>query len=554
MTARKNAAGILFILTFFFYSTATGQKRPNILWITCEDISPTLSFYGDNTAKTPVLDKLASESRIYTNAFAPVAVCAPSRSAIITGMYPTSIGTMHMRTGRDVSSWGLREYDGESNAVDIAGNDVPHYSVVTPPEVKCFPEYLRAAGYFTTNNHKTDYQFAAPRSAWDQNSQEAHWRNRQKDQPFFSVFNFTVTHESRIWANADKELTVDPETVPLPPYYPDNPIVRQDVARNYSNIELLDQQVGELLEQLKADDLMDNTIIFFFSDHGGPLPRGKRENYDSGLKVPFLVRLPDSKETMKVDELISFVDLAPTVLSLAGLDVPEHLQGDAFLGDKKEEEENKYIFASGDRFDEFSDRTRVVRGKKFMYIRNFHPELPRYKDVAYRKQIPMMNELLRLNKEGSLNPEQELYFVTSKPSEEFYDVENDPYQLNNLINNQAYSDQINEMRRVLDEFLISAGDKGLEPELSFLYEIWPNGQQPVTEDPVAVRLGKKVVASTTTEGASISYLISDEEIDPDLNAPWQLYTEPVRVGKKQRVYFQAGRIGYRDSKVVELVD
>lgn len=554
MTARKNAAGILFILTVFFYSQAIAQKRPNILWITCEDISPTLSFYGDNTAKTPVLDKLASESRIYTNVFAPVAVCAPSRSAIITGMYPTSIGTMHMRTGRDISSWGLREYNGESNAVDIAGNGVPHYSVVTPPEVKCFPEYLRAAGYFTTNNHKTDYQFAAPRSAWDQNSQEAHWRNRQKDQPFFSVFNFTVTHESRIWANADKELTVDPETVPLPPYYPDNPIVRQDVARNYSNIELLDKQVGELLEQLKADDLMDNTIIFFFSDHGGPLPRGKRENYDSGLKVPFLVRLPDSKEPMKVDEVISFVDLAPTVLSLAGLDVPEHLQGDAFLGDKKEEEENKYIFASGDRFDEFSDRTRVVRGKKFMYIRNFHPELPRYKDVAYRKQIPMMNELLRLNEEGNLNPEQELYFATSKPSEEFYDVENDPYQLNNLINNQAYSDQISEMRSVLDEFLISAGDKGLEPELSFLYEIWPNGQQPVTEDPIAVRLGKKVVASTTTEGASISYLISDEEIDPDLNAPWQLYTEPIRVGKKQRIYFLAGRIGYRDSRVVELVD
>lgn len=541
-------------ICFVIFSLATrgyAQKQPNILWITCEDISPTLSFYGDPTAKTPVLDKLASESIIYTNAFTTVAVCAPSRSSIITGMHPVSIGTMHMRTGFDVAGWGMRTYDQPSMGVDIAGNKVPHYSVVTPPEVKCFPEYLREAGYFTTNNQKTDYQFAAPRSAWDQNSNDAHWRNRQENQPFFSVFNFGVTHESRIWANAEMEQTVDPATVPLPPYYPDNPIIRNDVARNYSNIELLDKQVGALLDQLKEDGLYENTIIFFFSDHGGPLPRGKRENYDSGLKVPFLIKLPDSKANSRTDRLISFVDLAPTILSLAGIDIPEHLQGNAFLGAQKQEEESEYIFASGDRFDEFSDRTRIVRNKQFMYIRNFHPELPRYKDVGYRKQIPMMNELLRLSEAGELNAVQQLYFVSSKPREELYDVESDPHQLNNLINQQAYSEQLSEMRAILEEFLISAGDKGSEPELAFLHEMWPNGQQPSTDDPVIVKLGKKIVASTTTEGASINYLISDEEIEPDLSSPWQLYTKPLKSVKKQHLYFMAGRIGYQDSDIVK---
>jgi arylsulfatase A-like enzyme len=531
---------------------AQNNGKPNILWITCEDISPTLSFYGDNTAKTPTLDKFASESLIYTNAFATVGVCAPSRSSIITGMYPISIGTHNMRTGKDYFGWGLRKYDAPSGARDIQGNEVPLYSAVIPPEVKCFTEYLRDAGYYCTNNAKTDYQFAAPVSAWDANGTDAHWKNRRKGQPFFAVFNLNITHESMIWRNKDLPLTVDPETVPLPPYYPDNPIIRHDVARNYSNIELLDKQVAGLLAELDEAGLMDNTIIFFYSDHGGPLPRGKREHYDSGLKVPFLVRFPDDKLTGRIDELISFVDLAPTVLSLAGVPIPKYLQGNAFLGPQKEDLEREYVFGSGDRFDEFPDRIRTVRDKKYLYVKNFYPDLPPYKDVSYRKNMAMMNELLSLRDEGVLSGQTAQWFASSKASEELYDVVADPYNMHNLINHPAYADKVTEMRSALDSWLVQVGDAGREPELSLVNEMWPGGIQPVTEPPLVVDMGKKIVASSTTAGASLVYLISTETLEPNLDSGWQLYKKPVKLAKGQYAYFMAVRIGFKDSEIVEL--
>ena len=276
---KKMIRYLLFVYILLVPFVSFSQK-PNILWITVEDISPTLSVYGDSTAKTPNLDRLASESSIFTETFTTVGVCSPSRSSIITGMYPVSIGTHQMRTGKDVFGWGSRNYNGISNAIDVNGDSIPLHSVVTPPEVKCFTEYMRAEGYFCTNNSKTDYQFAAPVTAWDQNGENAHWRNREKDQPFFSVFNFDVTHESKMWLHRDKPLTVEPSIVPLPPYFPDTETVRNDVARNYSNIELLDKMVGDLIKELKSDGLLDNTYVFFFSDHGGPLPRGKRSHYE----------------------------------------------------------------------------------------------------------------------------------------------------------------------------------------------------------------------------------------------------------------------------------
>ena len=528
----------------------SAQNRPNILWITCEDISPTLSFYGDNTADTPMLDKLASESLIYTNAFATVGVCAPARSSIITGMYPISIGTQNMRTGKDYFSWGLREYGEPSGARDIEGNDIPLYSAVTPPEVKCFTEYLRASGYYCTNNAKTDYQFAAPVSAWDANGNEAHWKNREKDQPFFAVFNIGVTHESRIWVNKDKPLTVNPQTVPLPPYFPDDPVIRQDVARNYANIELMDAQVAELINEIEEAGLLESTIIFFYSDHGGPLPRGKREHYDSGLKVPFLVRFPNGKNTGRVDELISFVDLAPTVLSLAGYPIPEHLQGSAFLGHQKSDIERDYVYGSGDRFDEFPDRIRTVRDKNYLYVRNFHPELPRYKDVSYRKNMDMMNTLLALNEEDALSGPTARWFETSKPSEELYDVHDDPFNMKNLATDPGHADKLNEMRIALEDWLVQVGDRGKETELELLNEMWPGGVQPTTDVPIVVDMGKKIVVSSTTEGASLVYLIADNELVPDLDSGWKLYQQPIKVDKGQLAYFMAVRIGFKDSQVV----
>ena len=367
---RQNIKKSVLLITFFLLCNISfGQEKPNILWIVTEDISPTLSMYGDTTAKTPALDELAAVSTIYTNVYAPVGVCAPSRSSIITGVQPISLGTMHMRAGKDVMSWGQRKYKDVvvKNGVlksDLNGDPVREYSTVIPEEVKCFPQFLRADGYYCTNNQKTDYQFAAPITAWDENNTKAHWRNRPKGMPFFSVFNIGITHESRLWKNENLPLTVNPSDVKVPPYLPDTAATRETVARHYSNVELMDKEVAKIITQLKEDGLYDNTIIFFYSDHGGPLPRQKREIYDSGLHVPFMVKGVNSKTHTFSDRMISFIDLAPTILSLANITAPKYMQGQAFLGNKKGKE-NTYIYASSDRFDEYSDRSRAVRNKRF---------------------------------------------------------------------------------------------------------------------------------------------------------------------------------------------
>ncbi len=545
----KKIFAVLFVLlqTLPLFS----QKRPNILWLTCEDISPYLLAYGDSTANTPNLDRLASESKIYTNAFAVVPVCAPSRSAIITGMYPTSIGTMHMRTAKDIMGWGKRDYSGKSNAKDINGDNVPFYSAVIPPYVKCFTEYLRKAGYYCTNNYKTDYQFAAPVSAWDENNPNAHWRHRAKGQPFFAVFNYNETHESKIWKFKSKPQTVSPDSVPLPPYFPDDSVVRQDVARNYSNIELLDKRIGQRLKELEEDGLLDNTIIFFFSDHGGPLPRGKRLSYDSGLKTPLFVRIPDNLKQEFRGELVSFVDLAPTVLSLAGVNIPEYMQGRAFLGKEKEPAERKYIFASGDRFDEFTDRIRVVRDKRFLYVRNYHPELPSYKDIRYRKQMDMMRRLLLLNSLGKLNRDQNYWFRIKKTPEEFYDCKTDPFNLHNLIYDTGYTAKISEMRKAMDDWLAATGDMGALPEKQMFLQMWPGGIQPVTGKPVIKTEGKTTVKLfCNTKGASIAYILSEKDISPDLDSGWKLYYKPLKIKKGQILYVVAQRIGFKESEIV----
>ncbi|HIC32782.1 MAG TPA: DUF229 domain-containing protein, partial [Flavobacteriaceae bacterium] len=453
------------------------KSQPNILWIVTEDISPTLSFYGDNTAKTPNLDALAKESMLYDNAFAVVGVCGPSRSAIITGMYPTSIGTMHMRTGKDIHSWGKRIYSKNSNKTDLEGGPIIEYSTVIPQEVKCYTEYLRAAGYYCTNNQKTDYQFAAPVTSWDENNNKAHWRNALKGKPFFSVFNIGTTHESMLWKNADKPLTVNPKDVSVPPYLPDNEATRNTIARHYSNVELMDTEVGAFIKQLKDDGLYDNTIIFFYSDHGGPLPRQKREIYDSGLKVPFMIKGINA-ESGRTDRMISFVDLAPTMLSLAGVQPPKYMEGKAFLGEYDTEKRN-YIFGSSDRFDEYTDRIRAVRNKKYLYLRNDYPELTKYKDVGYRKNIPMMPVFLELRDEDKLDEIQQIWFNT-KTKEELYNVEKDSFNIHNLSENPEYASVLAEMRNTLETHMKGRKDYGIIPESEMINQMWPNFEQPVT--------------------------------------------------------------------------
>ena len=545
----KNLKYILFILIFL--SNIILAQRPNIVWITVEDISPTLSVYGDSTAKTPNIDRLASQSQIFTESFTTVGVCSPSRSSIITGMYPVSIGTHQMRTGKDVFGWGSRNYDGLSNAIDVNGDSIPLHSVVTPQEVRCFTEYMRAGGYYCTNNSKTDYQFAAPVTAWDQNGDDAHWRNRDKNQPFFSVFNFDVTHESKMWLHRNKPLTVDPKNVPLPPYFPDTETVRNDVARNYSNIELLDSMVGDLIKELKSDKLLDNTYIFFFSDHGGPLPRGKRSHYESGLKVPMIIRNPYDISSRYIDDPISFVDLAPTMLSIAGIEIPDHIQGRAFMGDKKNPVPREYIFGSGDRFDETYDRVRSVISKDFVYVRNYHKDRPAYKDVLYRKNIDMTNEMLKLYNDNKLNADQKYWYRQSKTKEEFYVRSTDPYSLRNIIDDPGYTNEIKKHRLALKKWQKEIEDIGALPEKKHLSYMWPEGIQPQTQKPkVVVKEGLLNIKSLTL-GSSSAYIISDLDFQPGLDDGWKLYHQPVVVDKSY-LYVISTRLGFKDSDIVKI--
>jgi len=542
---------IIFLFLFVIGMQLYAQEKPNILWIVCEDISPTLSMYGDTTAKTPNLDALAKQSLIFDNAFVPVGVCAPTRSSIITGMYPTSIGTMNMRTGKDVSSWGRRVYNKNIVRTDVEGGSIIEYAAVIPSKVKCFTEYLRQGGYFCTNNAKTDYQFAAPVTAWDKNDENAHWRNRPKQFPFFSVFNIGLTHESQLWKQK-QPLTVQPKDVPVPPYLQDTELARMNIARHYSNVELMDAEVGKIISQLKEDGLYDSTIIFFYSDHGGPLPRQKRAILDSGLKVPFMVKSVNSENIGRTNQLISFVDLAPTILSLGNIEPPKHLDGKAFLGTFTNAPRN-YVYGSSDRFDESTDRSRAIRNKQFLYVVNYFPEKIKYKEISYRKNIPMMNELLELKEQKKLNETQLQWFQT-KTIEELYDCENDPHNLVNIAQDAAYKSILTEFRNENLYRIQNYPDLGLIPEAKLIDMMWPNFEQPVTNavtlGAVETSQGRIISLSSQTKGASIAYYISknpNEELN--YNSNWKLYSKPLTVEEGNYVYTIAERIGFKESDI-----
>lgn len=519
----------------FCASSAIAQK-PNIVWLVTEDISPYLASYGDSTAKTPNLDRLAREGVRYTNLFGVSGVCAPSRSCLITGMYPTSVGTDNMRTLNTLSSIGI-----------------PKYSVVLAPQIKMFSELMRIGGYYCTNNNKQDYQFEAPRSGWDESSKTAHWRNRPQGKPFFSVINFNVTHESQIWEKKTDPLLVNPALVPLPPYYPESPVIRTDVARMYSNIMEMDKQVGVVLKQLEDDGLLENTIVVWYSDNGGPLPRGKREIYDSGIHVPMLIRFPNKQYAGTVDgQLISFVDFAPTTLSLAGIQVPSYMQGQAFLGYSKAIRPRKYIYAARDRMDSEYDMVRAVRDDRFKYIKNFQPEKPYMQNIVYRKQMDLMNELLRFEKEGKLNTTQQLWFRKTKDREELFDTKNDPFELKNLAADPQYASKLAELRTELDKWMKFTNDKGFIPEKEWIASFWPNMVQPVTKEPQFDVKNGMVSLLSATEGASLSYKILKENEDRN-STGWQLYLKPLKLNTGQKIIAVADRIGYKGSAAAEFI-
>ncbi len=522
-------------------------ERPNILWISAEDTSPDLGCCGDKYAVTPNLDRLAAEGMRYTNVFTSAGVCAPSRSAIITGMYATTIGTHQMRC-----------------------------EGVPPPCVKCFPEYLRAVGYYCTNNVKTDYQFASPLTAWDENSNKADWRGRAEGQPFFSVINLTTTHESQIRnqreafqkriASLGPHEKHDPARAVLPPYYPDTPAVRRDWAQYYDIMTLMDKEAAEILRQLEEDGLFDETIVWFWADHGRGLPRAKRWIYDSGIRAPLIIRVPeklrkiagpDNPDALRPgtvnDELIAFVDFGPTVLSLAGVKVPEHMQGQAFLGSQRGKA-RECVFAARDRMDETYDIIRGVRDKQYKYIRNYMPHLTYGQDIDYMNQMPTMQEMRRLNAEGKLVGPQKNYFMPSKPVEELYDAVRDPHEVRNLGGDAEYRHVLERMRRAHLEWMKETGDVGLIPEPEFDEMKRPGGKWEKTAAPVfSARLDTisdrvTVKISCATPGASIAYKIGDGN-----KTRWKLYTEPVKLKTGEVLRAKACRLGFRDSEEVRLV-
>ena len=448
----KSRVFLTLLLIFGLSHSAIAEQRPNILWLSAEDISPHLGCYGDPHAITPFLDSLAEDGIRYTNAFTTAGVCAPNRSGIITGMYQTSLGTHHMRCQAKL-----------------------------PSHIKPFTTYLRNAGYYCTNNSKTDYQFSTPKDAWDVSSGKAHWKDRpDKNTPFFAVFNFVGCHESGIastskYQSVTRDLTPEQRQDPnklttFPPYYPKTPAALDDWKRNYELITALDYWCKDHVDQLKAAGLYENTIIFFWSDHGVGLPRAKRWLYDSGTHIPLLVHVPEKfkhlanhKPGSVSDRLVSSIDLGPTVLNLGGVDVPAHMQGQAFLG-TRQPADREYVYGARDRMDERYDIIRMVRDKQFKYIRNYEPLKTYYQYMNTPEKGATMRDLRMLHDAGKLSGQSEYYFSDSKPVEELYDTVNDPHEINNLAGLKEHQSTLKRMRKVHIQWVQDTKDLGLIAE------------------------------------------------------------------------------------------
>jgi uncharacterized sulfatase len=429
---------------------AADEDRPNILWISAEDICPMLGCYGDAYATTPHLDALAAEGVLYRRAYAHVGVCAPARSGIITGVYPSTLGSHHMR------------------------------SVTTlPGHITGFPAYLREAGYYCSNNVKQDYNFSTPDEVWDDSSRRAHWRNRASGQPFFSVFNFEVCHESVLHGprgpvdNLPKDLKHDPAEAPIPPYHPDVAAFREDWARYYDSVTAMDLQIGKLIDDLEADGLRDSTIVMFWGDHGTGIPRGKRWLWRSGTHIPLIVRCPEKYSHLlphepgsETDRLVNFIDFAPSTLNLAGVSSPDHMQGVPFLGEEATTERD-YAFFTRDRMDERYDMIRGVSDGRYRYLRNYNPFLPYNQYLNYLYKAKSMVAWNDLAEGGDLAGAPALYMASRKPLEELYDMESDPSEVANLAGSSAHRGTLEALRARLNDWILETGDLGFldEPEM-----------------------------------------------------------------------------------------
>lgn len=432
---------VLCVLVFAGICSAE-QTRPNILWLVSEDNGQQLGCYGDPYADTPNLDRLAEKSLRYKTCWSNAPVCAPARTTIISGMYATSLGGQHMRSG-----------------------------VKFPEGMKLYPQVLRQAGYYCTNRHKTDYNFTKTDAGWHESSPKAHFRKRpDPTTPFFSIFNFTISHESRI---RDKPHTLvhDPAKARVPAYQPDTPEVRRDWAQYYDRMTEMDAQAGKVLDQLEEDGLLDSTIVFYYGDHGSGMPRSKRWPFDSGLRVPLLVHVPEKFQSLAPpdyqvggvsDQLVAFVDLAPTVIRMAGATPPDNMQGIAFAG-AQPGEPKKYLFGYRGRMDERIDMVRSVTDGRYVYMRHFYPDRPFLKHIDYMFQTPTTAIWKQMFDEGKLNEVQAKVWQ-NKPVEELFDRQSDPDEVNNLAGDPAHKAKLDELRSRLKTWMIETKDLGLFPE------------------------------------------------------------------------------------------
>lgn len=439
----------------------TELPKPFILWITIEDTSPQfIGCYGNKDARTPIIDKLASEGIRFTNAFSTGTVCSPSRTAIITGVKTYKAGT---------------------------GNHRSNYPV--PEFIKGFPYYLQQQGYYTTNNVKTDYNVAGEKAfiaeAWNESSNQAGWWNRKPGQQFFAVFNYNEPHQSRtmtetydwylknVLEHLSPEERIGENEFEMPPFYLDSPEMRKQFARVYNSIKLTDNRIGELLARLEADKLKDSTIIFFYADHGEGMPRGKTNGINYGYRVPFVVWFPEmykhlspwGTSGMVTDELIDFTDLAPTLISLAGGEIPEHLQGRAFLGAKRSKPVN-YLHLSSDRSDNGIDMVRTVTNGRFVYSRNYMPYINEARYIRYM-EIGEIKQQMRKDLAGNkLNALQKSLFEP-RPAEFLFDIENDLWETKNLADDPKYKSVLEKMRNLIKHEVLQSRDVMFLPE----YEI-----------------------------------------------------------------------------------
>jgi len=541
-------------------SYATEQDKPNILLIVAEDMSAKVGAFGDPIAQTPVLDALAKTSIRYPNTFTTAGVCSPSRAALITGVHQIAMGGQHMRT---------RSFKASA------------YRSVPAPDIKAFPELLRKNGYFTYVSSKLDYQFSntsphtGPFTIWDYEGKKPTWRTAPKGQPFFGMYHLDVTHESRLFPkkiaeNKKSGLVKDwikPEEVSVPAYYPDTPLVRKGIAQHYNNIHAMDTEVGQILAELKEDGLSDNTIVIWTTDHGDSLPRGKREIYDSGLKVPMIIHWPEKYRPKSVKngsidkQLLSFVDLAPSILAMANIQVPEYIQGKARIPNNtvsnnltKNLPPRKFIYASKDRLDEFPFKERAVRNNQFKYIKNYLPNKPGATHLAYRDQMELMQDLWREFEAGRMN-EQQAFWFKNRPAEELYDIVNDPEEVHNLATNPDYKGSLIKMRQALKEWQSHVTDLSDRPEIELANQFWPNAKQPITSAPtIYVNESGYIAIKGNMDGSSLGFIVSyhDDKNSKNKNKQlnqWQVFNQPIKIEKGMTIKAKAVRYGYKESPI-----